>query len=314
MIHNMENDRIRAKTKLENYIKNPGYFSILILGDSGTGKAFLIKEVLSSTDKPNEGISSTDQTKIGFFYPYEIGESEDDISKCFENEYIVFKNVEELSPNQQNILFKALSTTDGKIGLGENRGLKRVIFTSSFEVSELRESKEFLSNRFWDRISQLVIKIPSFKDFSSEILNDFKSVWEKMKFEQYPKLPEDSEFQPWLKENCGVFSGNFRDLDKIAILWHQYRLMDYENVSQKFKSDVEARIFRKVRADFEDFTHFPTQKTDSSNVFEFEKGKTWEQIERNFKSKFKNWVKNEYKSIKEATQELNMPLRKMDKW
>jgi hypothetical protein len=49
-------------------------------------------------------------------------------------------------------------------------------------------------------------------------------------------------------------------------------------------------------------------------VFEFEKGKTWEQIERSFQSKFKSWVKNEYPSIKEATKELNMPLRKMDKW
>ena len=85
-------------------------------------------------------------------------------------------------------------------------------------------------------------------------------------------------------------------------------------MEQKFKVDVETRIFRKVRNDFENYSHFPTQKTDSSNIFEFEKGKTWEQIERNFKSKFKKWAKENYGTIKQATKELNMPLRKMDKW
>ena len=77
---------------------------------------------------------------------------------------------------------------------------------------------------------------------------------------------------------------------------------------------MEARIFRKVRNDFENFSHYSTQKTDSSNTFEFEKGKTWDQIERNFHSKFKNWAKNEYDTIKAATEEVNMPLRKMVKW
>jgi hypothetical protein len=200
------------------------------------------------------------------------------------------------------------------IGLNNIRGFKRIIFTSSFDIAQLRDSRTHMIDRFWDRISQLVLKVPSFKDFSSEIKSDFKVVWEKMDFKEYPKPPEDGEFFSWIRENCKTFSGNFRDLDKIAILWHQYRIINYADTKQKFKSDVEARIFRRVREDFEAFTHFPSQKTDTSNVFEFEKGKTWEQIERNFQSKFKSWVKNEYPSIKEATKELNMPLRKMDKW
>ncbi len=304
MIHRVLNKRNDLVEILKYYIKNPGYFSVLLLGDSGTGKSFLINEALDKADNDN----------AGFYYPFEIGKTENEISRIFEKEYIIIKNIEELEDIQQNILTKALSTTDGKIGLGKNKGLKRIIFTSSFDVSQLRDSREHLIDRFWDRISQLVLKVPSFKEFPSEIYNDFKLVWEKMKFKEFSKQPDDGEFTGWLRDNCQTFTGNFRDLDKISILWHQYRIIEYKDSKQKFKSDIEARIFRKVRADFELFNHYPSQKTDTTNVFEFEKGKTWEQIERNFKSKFKNWAKNEYTSIKEATKELNMPLRKMDKW
>lgn len=300
----MKATRDEVQKKLDLILKNPGFFSILILGDSGTGKSFLINSCLSDDEKK----------KAGFYYPFEIGETIEDISKIFEKEFIIIKNIEELTINQQNILFKALSTSNGEIGLKENVGFKRIIFTSCYDVIQLRENREHLTDRFWDRISQLVIKVPSFKDYSVEIRNDFKSVWEKMDFKEFPKLPDDGEFSVWLTDNCRTFSRNFRDLDSIAILWHQYRIIEYGNSLQKFKSEIEARIFRKVREDFEDFTHFPTQKTDTSNIFEFEKGKTWEQIERNFHSKFKNWAKNEYDTIKNATEQLNMPLRKMDKW
>lgn len=301
----MENIRNQAKNKLEYFVKNPGFFSVLVLGEAGTGKSFLINQVLKNNGNNNPKS----------YYAFEIGETEEEISKIFKPEFIIIKNIEELSIMQQYILTKALSTNDdGSIGLGENRGQKRIIFISSFEVSELTEGTKHLVDRFWDRISQLVIKVPGFKDFKSEIKIDFKSVWDHMDFKEYPKLPVDGDFLYWLSETCQNFSGNFRDLDKIAILWHQYRLIEYDNSKQNFKSDVEARIFRKVREDFEKNTHFPTQKADTSNTFEIKKGKTWEQIERDFQATFKAWAKQNYGSIKEATKELNMPLRKMDKW
>lgn len=299
----MGNGRIIAKNKLNCFLLNPGYFSILVLGDNGVGKKFTINTLLKENDIDD----------FSTYYPFEIGETEEKIEIIFERECIVFKNIEELSEKQQLILIKALSTNKfGHLGLGANKGLKRIIFTSSFHEDQLKSGTNRLNVRFWDRISQLVVKLPSITP--SEILTDFENVWNHMKFEEFPKLPQDGEFQHWLKTQCNSFSGNFRDLDKIAILWHQYRIIEYGDAKQKFKSDVEARIFRKVRADFETFNHFPTQKTDTSNIFEFEKGKTWERIERDFQSAFKSWVKDNYPSIKQATKELNMPLRKMDKW
>lgn len=301
-----DNLRIEGRNKLKYYFQNPGYFSILLLGDTGTGKEFILMNILKEKEISSE--------KFTISYPFQIGDTEEEISKIFEKNYIIIKNAEELSVVQQNILFKALSTKDGKIGLNKNRSLKRIIFISSFNVQQLRESKKYWSDKFWDRVAQLVIRLPSFKDFSANIKSDFKSVWEKMEFKEYKKLPVDVEFYDWLKNNCGTFAGNFRDLDKIAILWHQNRIIEYESLNQKYKVDIETRIFRKVRKDFENFTHFPTQKTDTSNTFEFEKGKSWEHIERTFKSEFKAWAKKEYGTIKNATKNLNMPLRKMDKW
>lgn len=306
MVHENENLRVKEIEKLRFFLNNPGYFSILVLGENGTGKEYIINKLLSESFKDLD---------FGVFNAFELGETESEIGEIFSNEIILIKNIEELSEIQQNILFKYLSTdSTGKVGVGKNKGYKRVIFTSAFDVAELRDNKSNLNSRFWDRISQLVVKLPSFKDFSSNIRKDFSSVWEKMHFENFNKLPEDGEFNFWLTENCGMFAGNFRDLDKIAILWHQYRIIEYGDSKQTFKSDVEARIFRKVRSDFEKFTHFPTQKSDTTNIYEFEKGKTWEQIERNFKSKFKQWAKSEYGTIKNATEEMNMPFRKMDKW
>lgn len=300
MKHNNNFERKEAIRKLQFFLENPGYFSILLTGENGTGKQFTLETILK-------------EKQIGFYYPFQIGGNVETIKKIFEKDYIVIKNTEELNELQQNILFEALSTNDGSIGIEPNRGLKRIIFTSSFDIESLKESQK-LSNYFWGRISQLAVHFPSFKDNKRNIYNDFNSVWEKMNFENYNKCPNNSEFEYWLRENCGTFSGNFRDLDKIAILWHQYRIIEYHNQNQDYKSDIEARIFPKVRADFESFTRFPTTKPDNTNLFEFEKGKSWEQIERNFKSKFKTWAKKEYGTIKNATQELNMPYRKMDKW
>jgi transcriptional regulator of aromatic amino acid metabolism len=299
----MESLREIEEKKLKAFIENPGFFPVLISGENGTGKEYILKKVLA-------------EKAFAVYQPFEIGNNETEMSRIFENEIILVKNIDELTPGQQDILWKALSTIDGRIGLGLNRGFKRIIFTTTYDLVTLRENSEF-QPRLWDRISQLVIRMPSFKE-SSNVLKDFESVWTKMDFKTYNNKPNDGEFKYWLKDKCGTFAGNFRDLDKIAILWHQYRIIEYPVISEKkgFTPDskVEAKIFTKVRNDFERYCHFPTQKADTSNIFEFEKGKTWSQINREFKSKFKNWAKAEYHTIKDATDALNMPLRKMDKW
>jgi hypothetical protein len=302
----MENKRLEAENKLDFFLDNPGYFSILLLGENGTGKTFMLNRLFEKR--------KIEQPNIKFFYPIEIGETLCEIANIFGNDYIVIKNVEALSERQQSILNIALSTSDGTIGLEDKRGFKRIIFTSTYEVHQLTEGQNRLNITFWDRISQLVVKVPSFKDYNAGFRNDFKDVWEKMKFNDFNKMPEDGDFIAWLRDESSSFSGNFRDYDKIAILWHQYRLIEYNDSKQKFKADIEQRIYRKVKQDFKLISHFPTQKADTTNTFEITKGKPWKDIEKEFQAMFKAWAKANYNSIKEATKELKMPLRKMDKW
>ncbi|MDD4149199.1 MAG: hypothetical protein PHE33_04160, partial [Bacteroidales bacterium] len=124
MIQENKNLREAAVEKLSFHLKNPGYFSILVLGESGTGKKYIIDQLLFEIIK---------EEKYGFYNAFEIGETECEIEKIFSKDIILIKNIEELSEKQQNILFKFLSTgSDGEIGLGENKGLKRIIFTSTY--------------------------------------------------------------------------------------------------------------------------------------------------------------------------------------
>ncbi|TRX70697.1 ATP-binding protein [Carboxylicivirga sp. M1479] len=302
MVHFItDNLREDAKRKLNYFLKNPGYFSILVLGDNGVGKEFILKEILEDND-------------ISIFYPDEIGDTDDTISSIFNSEYIIIKNVEQLTEGQQRKIFRFLSTADGKIGFGESREFRRIIFTSSFSIEHLRDEKEYLLDMFWDRISQLVVKIPSFKDTISTIFEDFTLVWNKFEFKNHNALPNQIDLKLWLQDNCQNFAGNFRDLDKIAILWHQYRIIEYDGLGNKIKAEIESKIFYKVKNDFESFTHFPTQKSDTSNIFEFEKGKSWQKIEEDFKSKFKKWARESYGTYNNAYKELKMPYRKMEKW
>lgn len=286
--------------KLKFFLSNPGFFSILIIGDNGVGKEYLLYTIL-----PKENIYSVSS--------YEIGETIEEISSIFKKEFLIIKDVEQLTNKQQTIMFKLLSTYDGKIGPDDNRQFIRVIFTSSQSIEQLRDNRNILSH-FWNRISQLVVKLPSFKDDSSNIFNDFNSVWKKFNFKEYNELPNNGDFRDWLKENCSHFAGNFRDLDKIVILWHQYRIIEYEATNRKFDSRIETKVFSRMKNDFERFTHFPTRKSDSSNIFEFEKGKTWKQIDKSFKSHFKKWAKAEFGTFNNAYKELKMPYRKMDSW
>lgn len=312
--------------KLSYFLKNPGYFSTLVLGDSGVGKEFLINKVIKELNEKAK-VEKKTKVELNIYYLFELEENLLRIFKEDEEKYevedkqnqkierfIVIKNVEELSLKQQNLLFNAMSTSDGKIGPEGSERFYRMIFTSSFNVESLRSGDKSLSPRFWNRISQLVLKVPSFKDSSINIRIDFKSVWKKMKFEAFNKLPEDEGFYSWLESDCNTFAGNFRDLDTIAILFHQYRIIYYEGKTQKFKKDIEERIFNAVKKDFRDFAHFPTQKLDGTNTFEFKTGESWDNIEQDFRSSFKKWAKDNYGTLKVAIKELNMPSRKMDKW
>jgi len=281
--------------KLKSFMSNPGYFPILLLGERGTGKSFWIKNLISNKQHIvflNAFLS--EETEAFWINQY----------KKADNGFLVINEVERLSPKSQELLFQSMITENGKYGFSEKVYNIRLIFTSVFNISSLNKTEEYLSHKFFDRISQLVVKFKSFQEFSANIENDFIETWEKFNFAEKKAIPKGSIIK-WLKENADrKLSGNFRDLDKLCINWHNYRLMNYK----------EDEIFKIIIDDFLQYLKYPEHKTELHNEFIFSKEYKHDEIMKLFKQKYKIWAKREFGTLKEAGDFLGISHRTMERW
>jgi DNA-binding NtrC family response regulator len=289
--------------QLVNYLKDSGMFSILLLGKRGTGKTHWLEKIVEHDD-------SDCLEKIITINAW-ITKDSDEIfwQKQFEkadNGLLVIDDIEELSKQSQAILFEFLSTKNGKYGWDKKEIQCRVVFTSTLNVKTLRDSEQYLLHKFFDRISQFVVQFPSFDDNNKNIWNDFKATWEKMQFST-DKMPND-KFRTWLNENSHKFHGNFRDLDKLAINWHNYQ-----------QSDLEIdKVFEKVTKYFFELYHFPEKKSENDNVFYINQDLDYyKEIQPNFKNFVKSYAKKLYgTNLSKAPngKPFGVPWRTMDRW
>ena len=198
---------------LEACMTNPGRFSVLVLGSRGTGKKHWIKEKYREKSIIEIAAGTTEPSAT--FWTKQFEKANKGI--------LIVEDVEELSKENQHILFKGLSTSNGSFGFEEPKEYEvRIVFTSVKDISILRDTEKYLSHRFFDRIAQLVVRFPGFTETSRTITQDLESTWNKFKFETaYPVLLSE-----WLKEIAHRLHGSFRDLDKLCINWNNYQLMD----------------------------------------------------------------------------------------
>jgi len=273
---------------LKSYLKNPGRFSILVLGDRGTGKTFWVnhigKEVISfhaSTAKSCK----------------EFWEKQFELSH---QKILLIEDIEQLNQLSQEVLFEGLSTQNGSFGYQDKNYEVTIVFTSSKKVSILRDSEKYLTNKFFDRIAQLVVEFPNFEQCGNSIIKDFKAIWGKFKFTtKYP-----NSIEPWLKNNAHNLHGNFRDLDKLCIVWNNYQLSDID----------EDKILPIVKYDFQKFYRFP--ETKDENVYElvFSKEETYQDMLENFRREVKAWAKEEFPSLRAAAEVLKISHRTIERW
>ncbi len=300
--------RMQAYNKLKVFLANPGKFCLIVLGDRGSGKHFAIecafKEIALDAGKDLclEGLT--------FIEPADLPEESIKLNELFKaNEYktIVIENVEELTDEQQRLLFKALSTSDGTFGVDEKINL-RIVFTSSKDIDSLRTGKDLLG-LFWDRISQLVVEMPSYKKDGSEILKDFYSTWEKMNFEKtkgYKHLsetPKNVKLEMFLEDNAEKFEGGFRDLDKIACLYFNYRIFHYGN-EKRILEPTEKKVVESVIDDFFSKSQMLGGSGNDESIFQFEVGLKHHELLGRFKMQMRRWAVKEYDTIKEAERKL----------
>jgi len=308
--------RMLAYQKLKVFLANPGKFCLIILGSRGVGKHFAIesafKEITFNSDK------ELCLEELKFIEANDFPEDAamlNELFKANENKTIVIEDVEELNDEQQKLLFKALSTTDGTFGVGEKINL-RIVFTSSKNIDLLRTDKDLLLGLFWDRISQLVVELPSYKTDGEEILKDFNSTWEKMSFEKtkgYKHLssgPKNTKLQMFLENNAEKFEGGFRDLDKIACLYFNYRIFHY-GTEKKILDPVEKKVVESVIDDFFSKSQMQGSSGNDESVFQFEVGLKHQELLGRYKMQLRRWAVKEYGTIKKAEVKLGFKVGSM---
>ncbi|MEI6556429.1 MAG: ATP-binding protein [Paludibacter sp.] len=305
--------RVEAYNKLERMMNYPGRFPILVLGDTGTGKTHSIMQIIKTANEfrgefeiINGGLIQ--ETKLFW----------DELLKSADNKFLIVKDVEKLTNKSQEFLFDALSTIDGKYGFVEKKLVIRIIFTTTFPISKIRDDRRYLSARFFDRISQFVVEFPNFDKTQRNIYEDFKATWEKMFLVDGKLLqpcPASKELINWLESEAYRMYGNFRDLDKIVINWHLCQLQEELNGKNVCDKEVELMIFSKIKNDFKIYLHNPSQRIYDDNTYVFVEGFNYGDHLNNFRKQLKNWILALHNNNKsKAADELNISYRTMERW
>ncbi|GHU55891.1 hypothetical protein FACS189411_05260 [Bacteroidia bacterium] len=288
-------------------LKDPGKFSILLLGKRGTGKSHWLQQIYDHRDEVKASDCFSTIHTVNGVIAKDYGKK--DWEKHFKqanNGLLIVDEVEELNKASQAILFEFLSTVDGKYGLDKKEYCCRIVFVSTFDIKTLRDTEQYLSHKFYDRISQLVVQLPSFEDKNKNIIADFQATWKKMTFPDN-ELPNDL-FNNWLNDNSHKFYGNFRDLDKLAINWRNCQISGIE----------KDKIFEKVTKEFFEIYHFPKHDSENNNAFYINADMDfYKDMQPNFKNFVKGYAKKLYGEgyrIAPERKPFGVPYRTMDRW
>jgi hypothetical protein len=276
-------------------------FSLIVIGNRGVGKRYTIEKAFESIqDMSKKQLQEKCLTELNFVdgNSFALDQDFDKLLKDNEFKTLVIDDIDELDNELQRPLFKALSTTNGKFGKKNDINL-RILFTSNKSADDLREDGKYLTGMLWDRISQLIVEFPSYKEESGTVVSDFYATWDKMKFEtikeysHFGGIPKNTKLQNFIETNAEKFEGGFRDLDKIACLYFNYRIFHYGN-QKKIIEEIENKVVDSVKEDFFSKSQMQGNSSNDHSVFEFKKGLTHQDLLGLYKIQLRNWAINAY--------------------
>ena len=303
--------RMKAYNKLKVFLGNPGKFCLIVIGNRGTGKHFAIEKAFAEINK--DASDKLCLKDLQFYTPVQIPVIAEDIDKlCLKHKYqtVVIEDVERLTDEQQDLLFTTLSTIDGTFGVAQKTNL-RFVFTSSKEIDELREDEKLIQGYFWDRISQLVVELPSYKTENENAIKDFQSTWKKMEFhktegfEHFASPPKNATMEKFLEDYADKFDGGFRDLDKLACMYFNYRILHYGK-SKRISEDIEKEIVNEIKEDFLSKSQLHSSSGNDLSMFQIRSGFSMDELNAQFRIQVRKWAVIEYKTIAKATEKLKL--------
>jgi transcriptional regulator with AAA-type ATPase domain len=295
---------------LEAYLQNPGRFSVLVLGERGIGKTSAINEIAKRISKAviiaNCASFANDTMAESELFGYPKGaftganKGKDGFFKDAENNILFLDEIHTLPKIVQQKLMTALQTESSeddeirgsfkyrRFGETEAKHVKFTpIFASNQSISKLKDA---LLPDFYDRIAQLIVEFPSLEEKKADLYQVFSTVWDNMCFKQVnDPLPKVEDLKKWLKTLH--LDGNYRDLEKIAINWHQQRLIKYGKIEKfEYSNEAEREIFNEVKNNFIKYHQSPSSISISFNGFNFQKGKSKKKHELEYEKALLEWA------------------------
>ncbi|MBK6642668.1 MAG: ATP-binding protein [Bacteroidetes bacterium] len=206
-----------------------GCFSILLIGERGTGKSYLVN---------NKGIT----VKSSFELKQALEKKEE--------KPIIVDLIEYISFDEQQKMFDLISTSAfNKLNFDNNITCPQLIFTTQRDLSSLYQSEDFFKP-FIDRIAQQIIKLPAIRNLSKEEIESCLESVNALMFPDGKSMKLDLELSKFIvkfiKEDLNLY-GNFRDLGKASyFLWRFYQnTKDNKDFSKKI---LEEKLleFKKI--------------------------------------------------------------------
>ncbi len=286
-------------------------FSILLLGERGTGKSRIANQPKEGGKKINlveancasfDDDSKAESELFGYTKGAFTGAEKDKNGLLIEaNGGVLFLDeVHHLSKTVQAKLMKAIQTDkDNKmkirrLGAGKEQKVEvRLIFASNLTVEEL---KKVLLPDFYDRIAQQVIEIPPLRETPTDRMDDWKAAWDGLYEKINLALPNDTSLENWLRK-LPLF-GNFRDLQKIAIYYKTYT--DFKKDKAILKLIEEKSAFEYAKAQFEKY-HSPNTDYDIDR-FHFNENETTSQMIAEYKYELQKWAVDKFNGRKNAIE------------
>lgn len=294
--------RALVNRKMDAFIKTG--FSILLVGERGIGKSQIANESVKNNKSFVQAncASFDDDNKaeaelFGYAKGAFTGANSDKKGLLEEaNGGVLFLDeIHHLSKMVQAKLMKALQTDkENKMSirrLGSTNEIKiscRLIFATNRTISDLK--KDLLPD-FYDRIVQHVITIPALRETEEDRVDDWKRIWNNLKFKVNPLVPLDNNLINWLKKL--PLYGNYRDLQKIAMYYNAFQ--SFDEVTKEMLEETTAFEYAK-----NEFEKYHSTEDENNNLKYFREDKTTKQIIADFKFDLQDWAVNKFKGRKNA--------------